>query len=71
MPGQAMVTVYGFHTRAGHVENPQVSLFKATPAAIQRLGGEIIEGTGEEVSREEVDGHGHYRRVATGWGALE
>jgi hypothetical protein len=71
MPSQATVTVHGFHTRTGPVENPQVSLFKATPAAIRRLGGEIIEGTAEDVPREELDDEGRYRRVATGWGALE
>lgn len=48
-----------------------VSDFKTTHEIITtQLGGEPIEGTQQEVPVDELDEFGHYRRVATGWGAL-
>ena len=47
------------------------SKFKATPDTIaSHLGGEVLEGTGRDVPLAELDEHGHYRRIATGWGEL-
>ena len=47
------------------------SKFKATrDTIVSNLGGEVLEGTGRDVPRAEVDEHGHYRRIATGWGEL-
>jgi hypothetical protein len=34
------------------------------------LKAEIVEGTGQEVLRSELDNEGRYRRIATGWGEL-
>ncbi|HSW04097.1 hypothetical protein [Aquabacterium sp.] len=71
MHDDATVKVFSFYTDGAHVENPTVSTFKATPAAIRKLGGSVIEATGEEVALSELDQHGRYRRLATGWGALD
>lgn len=34
------------------------------------LGGEVLEGTGQNVVLAELDEHSRYRRVATGWVSL-
>ena len=65
------VTVYGFLVFDQHIESPSVSSFKATRQAIQALGAEVLEGTGEDVPSWAVDGQGHFRRRATGWGELD
>jgi len=64
------VTVYGFLIHDRHVESPSVSRYKATREAIQALGAEILEGTGQDVPPWALDEHGHFRRRATGWGDL-
>ena len=42
--------------------------FKAARVAVEtRLGGRVREGTGQPVSRVELDAECHYRRVPVGW----
>lgn len=66
------VKVYSFRVLERVPETYRVSSFKAPRQAIvERYRGEVLEGTGEEVDVTELDAHGRYRRVATGWGALD
>jgi hypothetical protein len=66
------VTVYSFRVFDGGPETAHVATFKATREAIERvLGGEVVEGTGQDVDPAELDSRGRYRRIATGWGALD
>lgn len=66
------VTVYSFRVFEIDAENYQVAPFKAPRHLItQRFRGDVLEGTGEEVAADELDAHGRYRRIATGWGALD
>ena len=65
------VEVYSF--RVFHIDGNEmrVARHKATRKAIvSRLGGEVLEGTGQTVPQSEVDEAGRYRRIATGWGEL-
>ena len=71
MHDDSTVKVISFYIDGAHVENPTVSTFKATPTAIHDLGGSVIEATEEEVALSELDPQGRYRRLATGWGALD
>ena len=65
------VTVYNFCNPDGRHEPAQVSTFKATRQVIVDVfGGDPIEGTEQVVGVEELDEHGRYRRLATGWGEL-
>lgn len=65
------VSVYSFRVFDVLAGAKSVALFKATSEAIAtRFAGEPIEGTREEVARDDPDEHGCYRRVATGWGSL-
>jgi hypothetical protein len=62
------VTVYSFHLYEGFYEAPRVSAFKATREAVEQIHhGEILEGTAEQVSAEDLDTAGRYVRVASGW----
>ena len=70
MPSEK-VTVYSFRTYSGHAEMPVVAPYKATLEAVKAAGGELVGGTEEVVSPDEIDEHGHYRRQATGWGDLD
>jgi hypothetical protein len=45
-------------------------LYKATRDAILAAKGVVLEGTEEQVPIDALDARGHYRRMATGWGAL-
>ena len=66
-----VVTVYNFRTLDSGYESAPVSAFKATRQAIVDVfGGDPIEGTEQVVRADELDGHGRYRRLATGWGEL-
>ena len=69
-PEQDRVVVYNFRQLGSNVESYEVALFKATPALIASLGGELLPGSEEEVAADELDAQGRYRRVSTGWGAL-
>jgi hypothetical protein len=68
------VTVYSFTIVDLHQLDAQamrLSSYKATRESIRaRRGAEVLEGTGQKVSRAELDEEGRYRRMATGWGEL-
>ncbi len=65
------VTVYSFQTFAEDAEGARIAPFKAQRDVIaERFGGQILEGTGVDVGAGELDAHGRYRRIATGWGEL-
>lgn len=51
---------------AGHIAPA-----KATMAVILALGAEPLLGTAEAIDPAQLDGSGHYRRIATGWGVLD
>lgn len=66
------VTVYAFSVVDIDVEADHFASFKAPRHVIgERFGGTVLEGTGEEVSIEDLDEQGRYRRIATGWGVLD
>jgi hypothetical protein len=69
MSEPSRVTVYSFCLYGSHVESPHVPGFKATAQAIERMGGEALRGTAQDVPDDTVDDSGCYRRVNTGWGA--
>ena len=71
MSEPSRVTVYSFRLYTGPVESPRVAGYKATAQAIERLGGEVLRGTAQEVSGDELDERGCYRRINTGWGPLD
>lgn len=72
MEYQQTVTVYSFRVFELEPEAYHVARFKAPRALIeQRYRGEVLEGTGEDVDASELDAEGRYRRIATGWGALD
>ena len=65
------VIVYSFRIFDPRSKSMRVAAYKGTREAVAlHLGGEVLEGTEHEVSRSEIDEHGSYRRVATGWGEL-
>jgi len=65
------VEVYSFRVFDIDVNEMRVARHKATRKAnVLRLGGEVLEGTGQHVAVFEVDEAGRYRRIATGWGEL-
>lgn len=71
-PDTGTVTVYGFRVFDPESREMQVATCKATLDAIGRVHlAEPVPGTGEEVPAWSLDGRGRYRRVATGWGALD
>lgn len=66
------VTVFNFRlfgpNEGGGIQPP----YKATrDKIVQQLRGVVLEGTAEEVEPSMLDDEGIYRRVATGWGALD
>jgi hypothetical protein len=65
------VTVYSFLVVELRPESPRVPAFKVPREQIlEKFKGQVLEGTGEEVSITELDAEGRYRRIATGWGQL-
>lgn len=65
------VTVFNFSQFESGSDMPVVSTYKATrDTIVNTLRCQVLEGTGEEVSRHALDGRGRFRRVATGWGEL-
>jgi len=65
------VKVYSFRVFDVEANEHRTAGHKATREAIvTRLGGEVLEGTAQEVSPAELDAHGRFRRIATGWGEL-
>lgn len=66
------VTVYSFRVLGSDAETYHVAPFKAPRHLItEHFRGDVLEGTGEEIGADELDAQGRYRRVATGWGALD
>jgi hypothetical protein len=71
MDDQEQVTVYNFWTQGSTAESRIVSTSKAPLDLIKNvLKAQVVEGTGHQVSRSELDAEGLFRRVATGWGEL-
>lgn len=65
------VTVFNFCQFESGSDQPVVSTYKATrDTIVNALRCQVLEGTGEEVPRDALDGKGRFRRVATGWGEL-
>ena len=65
------VTVYSFMTLDQGVESGEMAPFKAPrDLIVSRFGGQVLEGTGQEVDADELDPAGCLSRVPTGWGAL-
>jgi len=65
------VIVYNFRTLEHGVEMAKMAGYKATREQIASMRNAVLlEGTDESVPVSELDDDGHYRRVATGWGAL-
>ncbi len=61
------VTVYNYLT----FEAPYPAPYKAPRDHIEGvLRGRVLEGTGEQISRAQLDDKGRYRRIASGWGEL-
>ncbi len=68
---QQLVTVYNFRSLDSGFESAPVATFKATRQAIVEVfGGDLIDGTAEQVDRSDLDADGSYRRRPTGWGDL-
>lgn len=66
-----LVTVFHFGQLRSGSDVPVVSPYKATrDTIVNAFKCEVLEGTGEEVPRDALDGKGRFRRVATGWGEL-
>ena len=57
----AMVTVYRFEAWDSVLWEMKTGPRKATPEAILRCGGVLIEGTAEEVDETRLDGNGFLR----------
>jgi hypothetical protein len=71
MRHQDIVTVYSFLVQSFVPEATMHSSFKAQrDVIVDKYGGQVLEGTAEEVSLSELDSEGRFRRVATGWGEL-
>jgi len=65
------VKVYSFRQFDAGTKEMHLVGYKATREAIaSHFGGEVLEGTGQSISSGEIDEHGVYRRIATGWGDL-
>jgi hypothetical protein len=71
MTDETLITVYDFRLIQPPIENPQLPGYKATLAAIRELGGVALAGTAQQVPASDVDDEGRYRRLNTGWGALD
>lgn len=69
-PPDDTLTVYSFSYYDFNRRETEVALYKATREAILAANGVVLEGTDELVSIDALDERGHYRRLATGWGAL-
>lgn len=65
------VKVYSFRIFDSEIGAMSHATYKATRETIAASpGGEVLEGTGQAVASSELDEHGRYRRLATGWGVL-
>jgi hypothetical protein len=64
------VTVYSFEHYDPATRAFVHAAAKAPRSLVLQLGGRILEGTAQHVKRHELDRRGLYRRIATGWGAV-
>lgn len=67
------VIVYAYRLPGvpGGLETASVARYKAERHVIVNVfRGQVLEGTGEEVARADLDEMGRFRRIATGWGEL-
>lgn len=64
------VTVFHYRVFQATLKKFVLSSHKAPRTVIDALGGEVIEGTAEQVRHGELDAEGVYRRSPTGWGEL-
>lgn len=72
MEADGTVTVYNFRIFELDAESYHVAAFKAPRHLItERYRGDVLEGTAEQIDASELDAEGRYRRIATGWGALD
>lgn len=62
--------IFSFRVFDAYVREMCLSTFKATLKVVTGSGGVVLEGTSERAATGELDEHGRYRRIATGWGAL-
>ena len=62
------VMIFNFRVLDTETYEMCLSRFKASRAVVAAFGGIVLEGTSEHVPPSELDEHGRYRRVATGWG---
>jgi hypothetical protein len=56
MEGEAVVTVHSFRIWDAVADKWLYSVAKRTAKSLDAIGGEIVEGSAEEVSEEEIDG---------------
>ena len=72
MDDRQTVKVYSFRIFDSETGGMRHAAYKASRKVIaSTLGGEVLEGTEQEVASDELDGLGRYRRLATGWGELD
>ena len=72
MNASETVTVYAFQVFDAAVESYRIMPFKAPGDLVaSRFGGDVLEGTHEEVPQSALDAQGRFRRIPTGWGALD
>lgn len=70
MNASTTVIVYSFSLLSDVTADWVPAPHKASRDTIDRLGGKVLEGTGEDVEASSLDPDGVYRRVPTGWGFL-
>lgn len=71
MEDRETVKIYSFRIFDSAIGGSRHANYKASREMIASLlGGELLEGTEQEVAPGELDELGRYRRVATGWGEL-
>lgn len=69
---ETQVTVFNFRLLDSGYESASLSSFKATREAILTVfGGDPVAGTAQRVQASDLDSAGRYRRIPTGWGALD
>lgn len=65
------VTVFSFRVFDSDSGDMRLATCKAPREVIvSHFHGEVLEGTDHRVPKAELDEHGRYRRIATGWGEL-
>lgn len=63
-----LVSVYYFRTPVEGSDIPAISSFKATRAAIEgHFGGDVLEGTEEQVAADALDDLGCYVNAPSSW----